>query len=76
MEKRILALHLDLSRFHIFLNQNRPGSNGNLNDLSVAKGFPVLGTCPYMGENLSLTLWETKNFPAILEKTLSPFSEN
>jgi len=74
-EKRILALHLDLSRFHIFLNQNRPGSNGNLNDLSVAKGFPVLGTCPYMGENLSLTLWETKNFPAILEKTLSPFSE-
>jgi pilus assembly protein CpaF len=74
-EKRILALHLDLSRFQLLLNQSRPDTSGNLTDLSIAKSFSSLGTAPYLGENLSLTLWEKKGFPPTLDKPLSALTD-
>jgi pilus assembly protein CpaF len=74
-QKRILSLHLDLSHFQLLLNQNRPGASGNIAELPTAEGFPFIGHVPFLGEDLSLTLWETKNFPVTLEKILSALTD-
>ncbi len=74
-EKRILAQHLDLARYHLVLNQNRPGSSINLEGLPIPQGFSRIGAAPYLGDNLSLALWETKGLPPLLEKPLTILTE-
>ncbi len=74
-EKRILAQNLDLSHVRLVLNQNQPIASAHLEPISASAGFPLLGSSPFLGENLSLTVWETKGFPTLLEKPLAALTE-
>jgi pilus assembly protein CpaF len=74
-EKRLLPFHFHLQNFGIIFNQENPGRSMPKDIFNWAKNFSYIGTIPFLGENLSIDLFESQTFTSVLEKTLLPILE-
>jgi pilus assembly protein CpaF len=71
-EKRLLSLQLDLSKAGLILNQAHPNQSQPKDITPWAKNISILETIPYLGDDFSIKLFESKVIQPPIEKAIGP----
>ncbi len=76
MENRLNDYHFDSKTFKLISNQTIVGQISAKDDRSISNFFSQHGTIPFGGENLSLDLFEKKQLPVHIEKSIDTIIES
>ncbi len=71
-EKRILPFHFHLKSFGIIFNEENSNRSAPKDIHMWTKNLNHIGNIPFLGENLSMDLFENQTITPFIEKTLSP----
>ena len=74
-EKRLLPLHLPLQDFNVVFNHQNPSQTPSKDPQSWSKYFHHFGSVPFLGENLSMALFENGVLTPSIEKNIESLSD-